>query len=106
MENENLPIPSGRMMRVGYDRDALNGDTRCQPQASRDPDRHALAVQLLGRLDRMMPAWQRRLQDRATGVLRGDEPASDAERAQQADDAELVALRRLAERLQRAAPLV
>lgn len=54
----------------------------------------------------MLPTYLERLAERAQSVMRGQVAAGDAERAQQVDDAELVALRRLAERLQRGGPLV
>jgi hypothetical protein len=54
----------------------------------------------------MVADWLVRLISRSQGVLRGDMSAADAEREQQGDDAELVALRRLSDRLVRRWPLV
>lgn len=65
-----------------------------------------LSSELLRRHDRMVADWLVRLISRSQGVLRGDMSAADAEREQQGDDAELVALRRLSDRLVRRWPLV
>ena len=97
-----LPVPA---MRTGL---TAQSGFRSEPEAPRagTNDPHKLAADLLRRLDRMLPTYLERLAERAQSVMRGQVAAGDAERAQQVDDAELVALRRLAERLQRGGPLV
>lgn len=101
MSDNVLPVPT---MRTGLT--TQSGFQGSPEAAASSPDPHKLAVDLLRRLDRMLPTYLERLAERAQSVMRGQQTAGDAERAQQADDAELVSLRRLAERLQRGGPLV
>ena len=98
---QTLPVPT---MRTGLTVQSGFRETPETRQPTNDP--HKLATDLLRRLDRMLPTYLERLAERAQQVMRGQASAGDAERAQQVDDAELVALRRLAERLQRGGPLV
>ena len=68
--------------------------------------RHEVASLLLEFHDRaLMPAYMHNLTERGLGIMRGQHTAVEAEQAQAQEDANMIALRRMVERLQKGGPL-